>query len=135
MIGLELRGITQDDIEFARIMRNENRNSFVDNREVSPAEQAEWFAGLADKPHVDFRIIWLDGIRIGTMSVTKHTDGSLEIGNGTVLDEYRGRGIATAAESMLADPRVRCWGTFFEDNPAAAVVMRRAGFEPIPIRR
>lgn len=135
MYGLELRPITADDIEFARMMRNANRDSFIDNREVSAEQQAEWFAALQNKPHVDFRIIWLDGVRVGTMSATTHPDGSREIGNGTVHDDYRGRGIATATESALADPNVRCWGTYFADNPAAAVVMKRSGFEPIPIHR
>lgn len=135
MTQIELRPITHDDIEFARVMRNLNRHSFVDNREVSPEQQEKWFAALQSKPHVDFRIIWLDGVRVGTMSVTTHPDGSREIGNGTVHDDYRGRGIATAAESALSDPNVRCWGTYFADNPAAAVVMRRSGFEPILISR
>jgi RimJ/RimL family protein N-acetyltransferase len=135
MIDIELRPITADDIEFARVLRNANRDSFIDNREVSPEQQAVWFAALQHKPHVDFRIIWLDGVRVGTMSVTTHPDGSREIGNGTVHDDYRGRGIATAAESALADPNVRCWGTYFPDNPAAAIVMQRSGFTPIPIHR
>lgn len=135
MKNLELKPITQDDIEFARVMRNLNRDSFIDSREVSPEQQEVWFAALQQKPHIDFRIVWLEGVRVGTMSVTTHPDGSREIGNGTVHDDYRGRGIATAAETALSDPNVRCWGTYFDDNPAAAIVMRRSGFEPIPIRR
>lgn len=135
MKELELRPITVDDIEFARVIRNANRDSFIDSRVVSSEQQQKWWAALQGKANVDFRIIWLGGVRVGTISVTTHSDGSREIGNGAVLEGYRGKGIATAAESMLADPSVFCWGTYFADNPAAAVVMNRAGFEPIPIRR
>lgn len=133
--GLELKPITRDDLEFARMARNLYRDSFCDSRMVSAEQQEKWFTELQQKPHVDFRIIWLRGVRVGTMSVTTHPDGSREIGNGTVLEQYRGMGIATAAEAMLSDPSVFCFGTYFPDNPAAAVVMHRAGFEPIPIRR
>lgn len=135
MNGLELRPITRNDLEFARQIRNANRQSFVDNREISPEQQLEWFESLANRACVDFRIVWFDGVRVGTMSVTIHPDGSREIGNGTLLTEYRGRGIGTAAEAYFVDPTVRCWGTYLEDNLIAATVMLRAGFIPIPIRR
>lgn len=135
IVGMELLPLTVDDIEFAREMRNINRDSFIDNRIISREQQAAWYKDLKQKPHIDFRIIWFNGMRVGTMSVTTHRDGSREIGNGTVHQAFRGKGIATAAESKLLDPTAKCWGTYLVENVAAAIVMKRAGWEPIPIRR
>lgn len=132
---MELLPVRLQDIQFALEMRNASRHCFIDNRVISYDEQLIWFDRLKRSPEIDFRIIWINGVRVGTISVTRHSDGSLEIGNGTVRSEYRGHGIATAAETLLADPRVRCWGTYLEDNPAAAIVMKRAGWEPIEIGR
>lgn len=134
MSAIELRSITTEDLEFARAIRNHFRHCFVDDREISSAQQHEWYKRIASDCDVDFRIIWLNDIRVGTISATQRKN-LVEIGNVAVLPEFQGRGIAAEAERLMVKADVCCFGTYLSPNITAVAAMRRSGIEPIPIRK
>jgi ribosomal protein S18 acetylase RimI-like enzyme len=82
---LKLKLITREDLEWARTSRNDNRQFFMHQKTITPKTQEYWFIGNRSQ----FFIVWLDGKRVGTISVNKEN----EIGNVLILPEYRGKGL------------------------------------------
>ena len=101
-------------------------NAFIDSREISAAQQLEWFERLDSKP-VTFFVIEEDGSVVGTVSVTVRS-GDREIGNVVLDPAYRGRGLMRRAVEQLTAPA----GDYFADVKAGNVsslnVFRGAGF-------
>ena len=96
---MTLRPLSAEDLETVRRLRNDNRDHYFDSREITPEQQARWFAALAGKP-VRFYVIEEGGAVVGTISVTDTPDGR-EIGNLVLDAAYRGRGLMTAAVTQL----------------------------------
>jgi len=93
MSRIQLKEIAEDDLEFARQLRNDNREMFFYSKEISEEDQKRWWNNYKSTPRekYTFYIIWLGDKRIGTTSLSKIPDG-YEFGNNIILDEYRGRG-------------------------------------------
>jgi len=93
MSRIQLRGITEDDLEFARQIRNANRDMFFYSKEITEEDQKRWWKTYLSTPREKYTlyIIWLGDKRIGTTSLSKIPDG-YEFGNNIILDEYRGCG-------------------------------------------
>lgn len=122
-----LRLIEERDLEAVRDLRNRNREWFFDDREVTAEEQHVWFASLHSR-RIAFYVIEQDGDVVGTISVAEQAGGH-EVGNLTLDERYRGRGLmADALAEACHEP-----GTYFArvktENEASLRVFERAGFD------
>src|SRR5262249_35837127 len=126
---MQLRPIERRDLEIARRLRNENRDAFLDNREISPEQQQTWFEGLAAMP-VRFFVIEDAGVVVGTISITDRGAFN-EMGNITLDTASRGRGLMRAA----IDELTRAPGQYFAEvkchNEPSLRAFRATGFAPV----
>lgn len=88
---ITLKEITIDDLEFARKLRNNNRQYFFNSKEIDEETHLDWFNKVQLDNHFWFFIIWLDKERIGTISVKEEFEGT-EIGNVIIDKKYREKG-------------------------------------------
>lgn len=109
--------ITKKDIEWARKLRNTNRQYFINQRTITRKQQEEWFKSVKN-----FFIIWVGNKRVGTISIN---DG--EIGNVFIIEEYRGQGIFKKATELLGGTRLEIRA----NNKHALRVYKKLGFKII----
>jgi ribosomal protein S18 acetylase RimI-like enzyme len=50
-VDLRLRTIGRDDIEDLRTWKNENKNSFFLNQDITPAQQEKWYGAFSAREH------------------------------------------------------------------------------------
>ena len=84
---IHLKQITEDDLEFARRLRNSNRQYFFNTRYVTRKEHLAWFKSTKKGLYARFYIIWDDKKRVGTISIKRN-----EIGNVLIEEKSRGKG-------------------------------------------
>jgi RimJ/RimL family protein N-acetyltransferase len=123
---MRLRPIGSTDLEAVRLLRNHNRECFFDTREISAAQQIEWFERLHTKP-VTFLVIEEDGLVVGTISVTMRP-GDREVGNIVLDPAYRGRGLMRRAVEQLTAPPGDYVADVKAGNTSSLNVFRGAGF-------
>lgn len=131
-MDVRLRFLTADDLETVRQLRNANRHSFFDDREISAEDQRRWFERLPERP-VRFMVIELDQRVIGTISVAETSVGK-EIGNLILDPQYRGRGIMRRAVEQLTVEPGRYVAEIKVDNQPSQRVFAAAGFTSDVIR-
>ena len=103
---MELKVITTQDLEWARKLRNKNRKHFVQKHIITEEGQKEWYKNLQKEKDISFYIIWVDCIKVGTIS-TKHcfgyNEGFIEIHNVLIDEKYRGQGLTKQAIGILRE--------------------------------
>jgi RimJ/RimL family protein N-acetyltransferase len=122
-----LRPIEERDLPVVRELRNRNRSWFFDDREISADQHSAWFDSLGERG-VAFYVLEEDERVVGTISITPGEHGS-EVGNLTLDDAYRGRGLMTRAVQELCSGPGPWFARVKQDNIASAAVFERAGFE------
>ena len=123
---MQLRPIAEADLEFARVLRNANREFFFYDAEISPEQQREWFRTLGLKP-IDFFVIEDGGVVVGTISA-KHSPGWVEIGNLLMTPAARGKGLMRQAVSQLTTAPGRYFTEVKPHNQRSLAVFRANGF-------
>ena len=97
---MKLKPITEKDLDFARKLRNDNREYFFNQEIIRPLAQLNWFMGILGTLDYWFYIIW-DKKRVGTISY-KLKDGIGEVGNVVIDKKYRKKGyLKLAFEELL----------------------------------
>jgi len=92
--------VTEDDLEFMRKLRNDNRKLFFKTDIISRDHQVKWFQSLRKNKNTTFYIILFDNVRVGTISCTeKKTER--ELGNVIIDEPYRRRGILSQVVSIF----------------------------------
>lgn len=121
---LKDRPVELGDLEKLRLHRNdwETRRFLEDCREVSEKDQLRWFDRGAER----FRVLELDGLRVGLLRFHAYAGGDAEIGC-DIFREHRRHGYGTAA-MKLAIYKARELGclscslwVFMENDPALAI--------------
>lgn len=125
-----IRPITKGDLEWARMLRNANRELFFDSQIVSRTKHEQWFQALS----YPFFIIELEGKRIGTVAISKVSSGH-EIHNVLIGKDYRSQGVFKRVLAIL----VKRYGVpLFVDvkpeNQKAIRAYMRLGFTPSSLR-
>ncbi len=123
---MRLRPLAEADLETIRALRNFERQWFFDSRTVTADAQRRWFASLRTAP-VEFFVIEVDDLVVGTISVTMAGDGR-EIGNLLLDRAYRGRGLMQRAVAQLTASPARYFARVKAGNTASERVFRAAGF-------
>jgi RimJ/RimL family protein N-acetyltransferase len=130
--GMRIRPLTKDDLETVRRLRNDSRDAFFDNREISAEDQARWFERLRDRP-VAFYVLEVDGRVVGTISITETAAGR-EIGNLVLDPAYRGRGLMQSAVAQLTTEPGSYVAEVKPGNEPSLRVFTSTEFEPDMIR-
>ena len=96
---ISLQHIKEEDLEWARNLRNENRVYFFNPSKISKQSHLKWFKEY-DWKSKEFFVIF-DGLqRVGTISVENKPDITM-INNVIVDKPYRGRGIFPIVIGLL----------------------------------
>ena len=126
---VEIRRLTEDDLEFVRVLRNANRRWFLHSEPVSPEAHHRWFREIEADEQVTFYMLWIDGRRGGTFSLTDRGD-VIAVGNLLLARVYRGTGLMTAALRQMIEPNRTYLAEIKPDNDRSLSVFTRLGFRP-----
>jgi predicted GNAT family N-acyltransferase len=131
---MDLKLITKEDLEWARQLRNKNRKWFITKKLISETEQKVWFKTIQKQDDIHFYVIWLNGERVGTISVKLcfgYNEKYVEIHNVLIAEEFRGRKLTKKALKELKKLypcRFRIEALL--DNPSVYSVYFNVGFKP-----
>lgn len=125
---MRLSKITEDDLEFARRLRNQFRQWFFMSEGLTRDQQLLWYQGLITSPEVDFRIIVVGAERVGTISLTNRSDGRIEIGNVIIAYQHQGKGYAKQAVKMQLAPTRTYFSRVKPENVASKGLFQGLGF-------
>lgn len=133
--NLKLELITVDDLEWARDLRNDNKQYFFNNTIVTEKDHDDWFIWFSSQDQVEFFVIWVDNQRAGTISVER-AGGFLKLGNIIIAESFRHQGIF---RKVLEKLRLEYGTRKFElevraDNEQAIEAYTALGFKPLGIR-
>lgn len=123
---MRLRRLSRADLDTIRALRNANREWFFDSGEITAAQQAAWFDGLAARP-VEFYVIEDgDGV-VGTISLTVR-GAEIEVGNLILDARARGRGLMRRAVDEVTKRPGNYFAEVKADNDPSLRVFRAAAF-------
>lgn len=136
---IRLGPLRQEEIECARMLRNENRTAFIDDRIITPEAQKAWFSRYLEHPsELMFSVYRGDnGQWIGTAALFD-IDGehaSAECGR-FIIDKTRAQEKGMGREAVEAVCRIgfetlkldRLHLSVYEDNIPAVKTYQRTGF-------
>ena len=96
--------ITEKDLEFARQLRNSNRECFFNTRIVKKNDQKKWFEIIQKFEKYHFYIIWDKKTKVGTISSRESKNGfMIEIGNVIIHKKHRKKGYLKVTIKELQD--------------------------------
>lgn len=135
---MELKTITEKDLEFVRGLRNFYRQWFFNNEIVTPEAQLDWYKNHQTN-YLGFYIIW-DNDRIGTLSVRDcqfnpdwpidNPDGKLiEIGNLMIDPNLARQGVMAIAVTQLMEKSYNYIAFVKDNNYKSANLFRKLGFK------
>lgn len=85
--------LQKKDLEYARKLRNKNKEYCFTLHTVSKEEQLKWFKGL-EKQHIEVFLIYVNGNVAGTFSLWYNDEHEYEGLNHIILeDKFRNKGI------------------------------------------
>lgn len=127
---IKLRPIAKDDLEWARKLRNKNREHFFDNSLISKEQQEKWYKTLA----YPFFVVEYRRKMVGTIAI-RGSLGQFEIHNVLIDEKYRKKGLLRQAISILE----KKYGTpLYVDvqvkNKSAINAYKELGFYPFAYR-
>ena len=124
-----IKKITREDLEFARKLRNKNRDYFFDPRKINKIIHEAWFEVMQKDPDMEFFIIWEDGKRVGTISAHETMD-NVEIGNIIIDKKHRRKGYfkQALAELLIFHPGKSPFLEVKPENKAAIKAYESIGF-------
>jgi RimJ/RimL family protein N-acetyltransferase len=96
-MNISFKLLSLRNLEFVRLLRNENREWFINSREIDPIAHAMWFA-LENLGNLNL-VIYLDSYEpVGFISLYNITpDGRANIGRMMVSSNHKHQGIMTRA--------------------------------------
>lgn len=100
--GVVLRSIETQDLEFLRVLKNDNRKSFFFQDLISPEMQTRWFEGYRQRA-LDFMfVVEFEGRRCGSMGF-RIKDGVADCYNIIGSPDCAGRGVMRRAMVRLCE--------------------------------
>jgi len=121
------------DLYFLMRIRNENKESFLDNRVIDFMSHCNWFTSLSSNDYV--YIIYVDDDRIGTISLIKNNGGAT-LGRFIIDKNYRNKGFGTMAiEEFKSLCKMHNLSYIClevkSDNTEAISLYKKCGFETV----
>lgn len=131
--SLRLRAISARDLEDLRYWKNANRQAFFTKKELSPEDQAKWYAGYNDRADDWMFVVEAGALRAGCLGF-RVTGEAADIYNVIAAPEARGKGLMKRAMALLCsyvkDHRAsRLEAKVVRGNPAVEWY-RSCGFTP-----
>jgi len=102
---LNLVPINESDIEWLRVIRNQNKDHFFDSGEILPEQQKIWYEHYLGSTDQMYIVELKSGEKIGTVALYNIDDDNktATFGRITLLKEYRGKGYAEEFVRLLID--------------------------------
>lgn len=135
---INLRLITENDIEWLRQLRNRYAGDFFTKDQITPQQQRAWYQKYSENVNDKMFIIQLkDSTPVGTIALynINIADRSAELGRTVLLAEHRGQGYMEEAIKILkvhAFENMRLWHirlSVYLDNASAISLYHKCGFE------
>lgn len=135
---IDLRLITEKDIELLRVWRNSHSRDFFTKDYLSPQQQRAWYNKYAENSMDKMFIVQLkDSTPIGTIALynINIADRTADLGRTLLLEDYRGQGYMEEAIKLLVNiafDSMRLWNirlSVYLDNAAAISLYHKAGFQ------
>jgi RimJ/RimL family protein N-acetyltransferase len=99
--GIALRIIENEDIEFIRKWRNENREFFFYKKIINPKQQLEWFKGYIDNDSEYIFIVEYEELKVGCIGY-RFLNENIDVYNVILGDKkFRGKGIMSKALRLI----------------------------------
>lgn len=139
-----MKEYTEDDVEFEREMKNhpEIRRYHPELYPRNGREIKEWLETVQEQEGNLVLMVWMDGERVGSVSLSKPEPDSSSAGTGvSVHPDFQGRGVATEAMEALIDFGFREWDLHrvfsgvLEFNQASQRVWEKLGFKQEAVHR
>lgn len=130
-----IKKIRVKDLEFARRLRNKNREHFFNKKKISKLDQLVWFTDLQLCKEYDFYIIYdnnFDPRRVGTISAhLSKSSMKLEVGNIIIDKKYRKKGYFREALASLLElyPQCKAFLKVIPSNKIAIKAYEAIGFK------
>ncbi len=132
---VQLEPLAQSALELARLLRNRNRDCFLDAREISPEGQKRWFAGYLENPAERMFSVYRQEAWIGTAALFRMEGTEAECGR-FMIDKTAAPERGVGRETVEAVCRIgfrqlgltRLYLSVYEDNLPAVNCYRNAGF-------
>lgn len=135
-----LRPLEREDIEFVRVLRNQNKGRFLCSQEISEPAQQKWYDRYLKEPGDCMFAVCFQERCVGAVAIYQvDTDAkTAEFGRLMIDREAAGVGglgvSATIAACEIAHKQLGV-NTIalevYEDNEAAKATYQRAGFHPV----
>lgn len=106
-----LKYLDNEELEFARELRNANREYFFDHAEITPDQMMDFYGSYkGDVTYHKFLIIMKDETPIGTISykLPGEPEDPAIIGNVLIASEYRGLGYGSEAVRLALNNIAAC---------------------------
>lgn len=138
--AVTLRPLEREDIEFVRVLRNRNRESFLYSQEISSPAQQQWYDRYLQEPGDYMFAVCLQGRLVGAAAIYQVdcAAGTAEFGRLMIDRKAAGMGglglETTRAVCGIALEQLGIHTVVLEvyaDNEAAKVTYQRAGFIPV----
>lgn len=135
---VDLRLISEGDLELLRMWRNEYANDFFTKDTITPQQQRAWYSKYSENVTDRMFIVQRkDGTPVGTVALynINIADRTSELGRTLLLAEYRNLGYMEEAIKLLVDhafAKMRLWKVrlnVYLDNAAAISLYHKCGFE------
>ena len=131
MSDIRLDAIGANDLEFLRQLRNQERQWFFDQSEITPEAQAAWHRRLGENPNHHWYLVRVKDARAGCFSIKVRSDARAEVGSILLAPEFRGQGVMTramgAAMAQLGS-HLRYYTEVLPDNDRSLNLFKRLGF-------
>jgi len=133
---IKLQPLAQDNIEYLRNLRNENRTHFFNSDLISAEQQVRWFSQFRPRINQEEMFIIMaerpdkTSFPIGAIHYKFHSEGEVELGRIMIEDSHRGGGYLQEAISNLLDNLKfeRCYLTVRKDNTRAVKAYKKCNF-------
>lgn len=131
--NITLYSIEHLDIELLRFWKNENKDYFFYNKEISPSEQWEWFEGYLERKEDYIFIIEYKGKKIGCIGF-RIIDNLIDVYNSILGDKkFSKKGLMSLALKLMCsyiidEYKMNITLKVFAANKAARNWYRKNGF-------
>lgn len=130
-LNVQLDRIRPEDLEFLRQLRNAERHWFFDAAEVTPEQQAAWYAGIDNNPLCHWYLVRAGGRPAGCFAIRLDGHGSGEVRSILLASSWRGQGVMTRAIGQAIErlgPGVRLFAEVLPENHNSLHLFERLGF-------
>lgn len=126
-MDITLTIIQEEDLDWARKLRNENRQYYFDNKYIGKEAMELWYRGL----YYPFYVIRCNGVKAGTISVRRVLN-RFELHNILIAKRWRRKGLLRYVINLIAEKFDKpLYLDVLVSNKNAIIAYKKLGFKHI----